>query len=67
MGKVLKIAVVVILGLALPVVLGITILPMALPWSSMLAGALEENLGRRATVEDVSVSLWGGLDVQVRD
>lgn len=66
MGKVLKIAVVVILGLALLVVLGITILPMALPWSSMLAGALEENLGRRATVEDVSVSLWGGLDVQVR-
>ena len=66
MAKALKIIVVVLLGLALLVALGITILPKALPLSSMLAGALEENLGRKATVQEVSLGLWGGLDVQVR-
>ncbi|MBU1276522.1 MAG: AsmA family protein [Proteobacteria bacterium] len=66
MAKALKVIVVVLLGLALLAALGVTILPKALPLSSMLAGALEENLGRKATVDEVSVSLWGGLDVKVR-
>ncbi|MCB2191607.1 MAG: AsmA family protein [Deltaproteobacteria bacterium] len=66
MAKVLKIIVVVLLGLAVLVALAITILPKALPLSSMLAGTLEENLGRKATVEDVSAGLWGGLEVTVR-
>lgn len=66
MAKALKVIVVVLLGLALLAALGITILPKALPLSSMLAGALEENLGRKATVDEVSLGLWGGLDVKVR-
>lgn len=66
MAKALKIIVVVLLGLAALVALGITILPQALPLTSMLAGALEENLGRKASVQEVSLGLWGGLDLQVK-
>ena len=66
MGKLFKILGIVVAALALLVVLAITFVPMFMPWGSMLTGALEENLGRKATVEDVSVSLWGGLKAQVK-
>ena len=66
MVKALKIIVVVLLAMAALAALGITILPKALPLSSMLAGALEKSLGRKATVQDVSLGIWGGLDVRVR-
>ncbi|MCF8033102.1 MAG: AsmA family protein [Desulfarculaceae bacterium] len=66
MGKFFKILGIIIAGLALLVVLAVTIIPMVLPWGSMLTGALEEKLGRPATVEDVSVSLWGGLEAEVK-
>lgn len=66
MAKALKIIVVVLLALAALAALGITILPKALPLSSMLAGTLEENLGRKASVQEVSLGLWGGLDLQVK-
>ena len=65
MVKALKIIVVVLLAMAALAALGITILPKALPLSSMLAGALEKSLGRKATVQEVSLGIWGGLDVRV--
>ncbi|MCF8120972.1 MAG: AsmA family protein [Desulfarculaceae bacterium] len=66
MAKALKIIVVVLLALTALAALGITILPRALPLSSMLAGTLEEKLGRKATVQEVSLGIWGGLDLRVK-
>ncbi len=66
MGKIFKIIGIVVGALVLLAVLAITILPMVIPWDSILTTALEEGLGRKATVEDVSVSLWGGLEADVR-
>lgn len=66
MVKALKVAAIIVLGLILLLALAVTILPRALPLSSMLAGALEKNLGRKATVQDVSLGIWGGLDLQVK-
>ncbi len=66
MVKAIKVIVIILLGLLALLALAITILPKALPLSSMVAGALEESLGRKATVGEVSLGLWGGLEVKVR-
>ncbi|MCB2227675.1 MAG: AsmA family protein [Desulfarculaceae bacterium] len=66
MGKLFKILGIIVAALVLLVVLAITFVPMFMPWGSMLTGALEDSLGRKATVQEVSVSLWGGLKAQVK-
>ena len=66
MGKLLKILGIVAGALVLLLVLAVSIIPLVVPWGSMVTGALEDSLGRKATVEEVSVSLWGGLEAEVK-
>ncbi|RJX35152.1 MAG: AsmA family protein [Desulfarculus sp.] len=66
MGKALK-----IIGICLGVLLALLavlllVMPHLIPWGSLLSGAVSSQLGRPASVQEVSLRLWGGLELEVK-
>ncbi len=66
MGKALKIIGICLGVLVLFLVLALAVGPYVIPWGSIVTGAIEDATGRKASVEEVSVSLIGGLEVNIK-
>jgi uncharacterized protein involved in outer membrane biogenesis len=66
MGKALKIIGICLGAFILFMVLAVGLGPYVIPWGSMITDAVEDATGRKASVEQVSVSLIGGLEVEIK-
>lgn len=66
MGKALKIIGICVGVLLALLVIAVAVVPYVIPWGSILTGAVSDGTGRPASVQEVSLSLWGGLEVEVK-